>query len=88
MTKSKIPQFKDEKEESEFWDTHDSTQFFDEFEEVDIDIIDARPRLKQISLRLDPHTIDALKNIAATKGIGYKTMMRMWIVERLGQETV
>ncbi|MCA9998991.1 MAG: hypothetical protein KDE56_24680 [Anaerolineales bacterium] len=88
MTKSKIPQFQDEKEESDFWDTHDSTEFFDEFEEVDIDIIDARPRLKQISLRLDPQTIDALKNMAATKGIGYQTMMRMWIVERLGQETV
>lgn len=54
MTKSKIPQFKNEKEESEFWDIHDSTAFFDEFKEVDIDIIDAQPRLKQISLRLDP----------------------------------
>ncbi|MCB9432588.1 MAG: hypothetical protein H6668_11460 [Ardenticatenaceae bacterium] len=36
MSKSKIPVFHNEQEESEFWDTHDSTEFFDELEEVQI----------------------------------------------------
>ncbi len=88
MTKSKLPQFKTEQEESDFWDTHDSTVFLEQFEAVeDAGFVDARPRLKQISLRLDPAVINHLKRVASTKGIGYQTMVRMWIMERLTQET-
>ncbi len=41
---------------------------------------------KQISLRLDAGTIDALKQVAVRKGIGYQTLIRMWVVERLNDE--
>lgn len=30
----KIPKFRSEEEEAEFWDTHDTTEFWDETEEV------------------------------------------------------
>jgi predicted DNA binding CopG/RHH family protein len=83
----KIPQFKTEQEEADFWDAHDSTEFLDETEAVNVDFVDARPPMKQISLRLDPSIIDQLKSLAAGKGIGYQTMIRMWVMERLGQET-
>ena len=43
---------------------------------------------KQISLRLAPTQIDRLKRIAASKGLGYQTMLRMWITERAKQEEV
>jgi predicted DNA binding CopG/RHH family protein len=83
----KIPQFKTEQEEAEFWDSHDSTDFLDETEAVNVTFVDARPSMKQISLRLDPSVIDQLKSLATVKGIGYQTMIRMWVMERLGQET-
>lgn len=83
----KIPQFKTEQEESDFWDSHDSTDFLDEAESVDMTFVDARPPMKQISLRLDPAVINQLKSLAGNKGIGYQTMIRMWVMERLGQET-
>lgn len=83
----KIPQFKTEQEEAEFWDSHDSTDFLDETEAVNVAFVDARPSMKQISLRLDPSVIDQLKSLATVKGIGYQTMIRMWVMERLGQET-
>jgi len=83
----KIPQFKTEQEEADFWDSHDSTDFFDETEAVNVAFVDARPPMKQISLRLDPSVIDQLKSLAVGKGIGYQTMIRMWVMERLGQET-
>ncbi|MCP4356877.1 MAG: hypothetical protein GY796_02530 [Chloroflexi bacterium] len=82
----KIPQFKTEQEEADFWDSHDSTDFFDETEAVNVAFVDARPSMKQISLRLDPSVIDQLKLLAVGKGIGYQTMIRMWVMERLGQE--
>lgn len=82
----KIPQFKTEQEEADFWDSHDSTEFLDETEAVNMTFVDARPSMKQISLRLDPSVIDQLKSLAVGKGIGYQTMIRMWVMERLGQE--
>jgi hypothetical protein len=35
---------------------------------------------------MDETQIKCLKEIAATKGIGYLTLMRMWIAERLFKE--
>jgi hypothetical protein len=34
----KIPRFKSRQEEAEFWDTHDTTEFEDEFVEVHIKV--------------------------------------------------
>lgn len=82
----RLPEFKDEKEEAEFWETHDSTEFLEETEPVEVTFVDARPPKKQISIRLDPEAIGRLKAIAARKGVGYQTLIRMWVMERLAQE--
>ena len=81
----KLPKFADEKEEAKFWDEHDSTEYFNDTEPVDMVFVDARPK-KQISLRMEPSIIEELKAIARTKGIGYQTLIRMWVMERLVQE--
>ena len=52
---------------------------------MDVVFVDARPK-KQISLRMEPSVIEELKAIARTKGIGYQTLIRMWVMERLAQE--
>jgi predicted DNA binding CopG/RHH family protein len=82
-----LPEFVDEQAEAAFWDEHDSTALLDASEEVDVAFVDARPTKKQISLRLDPTTINQLKQVAGTKGIGYQTLIRMWVMERLAQES-
>jgi predicted DNA binding CopG/RHH family protein len=81
-----IPQFDSEQDEAEFWDAHDATPLLNEAEPVEVTFVDARPSKKQISLRLDPETIDQLKAIAGRKGIGYQTLIRVWVMERLVQE--
>jgi predicted DNA binding CopG/RHH family protein len=83
---TKLPEFASEQEESAFWDSHDSTDFLADTEPVDIKFVDARGPKKQISLRLDQGVIDNLKVIAAAKGVGYQTMIRMWVMERLTEE--
>ena len=83
----KIPQFANEQEEAEFWATHDATEFLGETEPVNVTFVDARPPKRQISLRLDPNVIDKLKAIATQKGVGYQTLIRMWVMERLAQES-
>ena len=83
---AKIPEFASLEEESEFWDTHDFTDYLDNTTAVEVTFVDARPRKTQISLRLDPQTIAQLKTIAAQRGVGYQTLIRMWVLERMSQE--
>ncbi len=47
---------------------------------------DARPRKAQTSLRLDADSIEERRNFARRKGMGYQTLIRMWVMGRLAQE--
>ena len=85
MKKSKIPKFKSEEEEARFWDTHDTTEFLDELKEVR-NVKFVKPRKRLISVRMDDRQIQSLKQVAETKGIGYLTLIRLWIMERLSRE--
>jgi predicted DNA binding CopG/RHH family protein len=82
-----MPYFNSEQEESDFWDTHVITDYLEELTPTDAVFVDARPRKTLISLRLDPATIAQLKAIARQKGVGYQTLMRMWVMERLEHES-
>lgn len=46
-TKSRIPAFSSTEEEAEFWDTHDSAEFEDEFETV-TDVKFVKAKRKQV----------------------------------------
>ncbi|HLV98344.1 MAG TPA: CopG family antitoxin [Ktedonobacterales bacterium] len=84
---SHIPHFKTIEEEAAFWDRHDSTEFEDEFVEVDdVKFVKASPK-KAITVRLEQDSLDDLRKLAREKGIGPSTLARMWILERLrGQD--
>lgn len=77
----KIPKFKSEKEEAEFWATHDSADYIEGTREAKVKF--TRPKKKLVSLRLDDRTINELKKIAERKGIGYLELVRMWVLENL-----
>ncbi len=79
----KIPKFKTEKEEADFWTTHDSTDYLSETKEVKVKFL--RPNKKLVSLRLEEKTIRELKKIAENKGIGYLQLVRMWVLENLNK---
>jgi predicted DNA binding CopG/RHH family protein len=83
-TQKRIPDFKSDEEAAEWWDTHDSTEYEHDTEPVEVSF--PRPKLKQVCLRLHPTQIDRLKEIAASKGIGYQTLLRMWVAERVRHE--
>ena len=86
--KGRIPAFKTVGEAARFWDTHDSTQFEDQFEDVeDVTFVKAKPK-KAITVRLEDDTIAALAREARQKGLGPSTLVRMWILERLNHQEV
>jgi predicted DNA binding CopG/RHH family protein len=81
-----IPKFATEDEERKFWAMHDSMRYFGSMRVVKEPLQDARPSKKAISIRVDEPALDQLKRMAGKKGLGYQTLMRMWVLERLEQE--
>lgn len=54
----KIPEFKSEDEEREFWATHDSSEYIDWKKANRIVLLELKPSLKTISLRLPESMIE------------------------------
>ena len=79
--KEPIPEFKSREEEAKFWDTHDLTDYWDEFKPVKVRF--AKNLSEGITIRFDPQTLAKLREQARKKGMGPTTLARMWILERL-----
>jgi predicted DNA binding CopG/RHH family protein len=79
--KEPIPVFRSIEEEAHFWDTHSLADYWDEFKPVRVRF--AKNLSKWLTIRLDPQTLQALREKAKEKGIGPTTLARMWILERL-----
>lgn len=79
----KIPKFKTEKQEADFWATHDSSDYLSQTKEAKVRF--TRPAKKLVSVRLDEKTINKLKKVANSKGIGYLELIRMWVLENLNK---
>ena len=92
---AKIPKFKSEAEERAFWETHDSTEYWDDTEEapsfelseeLSTQIQGRRQKKRLLTMQIGQREIDVAKAIAQEKGIGYQTLMRMWIIEGIQRE--
>ena len=83
----KVPKFKNLKEEREFWDTHNSTDYLDDFE-VAKDVVFVRPKKEVMSLRLDPNIVKRLRELADKEGLPPTTYARMLIVKGIRERAV
>jgi hypothetical protein len=80
---SRIPTFSSVQEEAEFWDTHDTTEFEDEWEEVELEI---SPDLQHIiQIQLDRTQFRRLSMQAHSQGSTMTALARSWVLERLEQ---
>ncbi len=82
----KVPKFKSLKEERDFWDTHDSTDYHGDFKATK-NVVFVRPKKEVISLRLDPKIIRRLKELADKEGLAPTTYARMLIVKGIQDHT-
>ena len=83
-TTSRIPQFRTREEEAAWWDTHDITDYLDELQPVKVRF--AKNLSEGLTVRLDPKTMQELRERAKRQGIGPTTLIRMWVMERLRAE--
>ncbi len=86
MKKKKIPKFKNEDQEREFWSTHDSTEYIDWSKGEKLILPDLKPSLKAISLRVPEALIEELKLLANKKGVPYQSLLKMFLSERVEKE--
>ncbi|OIN98437.1 hypothetical protein AUJ67_08340 [Candidatus Desantisbacteria bacterium CG1_02_49_89] len=80
----KIPKFKTEESEAKFWDEHSFVDFAGGLEETRADF--PKPKKHAVPVLLEEGRIQALKQLASSVGIGYGTLVRVWIIERLKYE--
>ena len=78
---SKIPRFSSIEEEAEFWDTHDSTEYEDEFEPVELRIAD--PLRHGLVVEFESATFHRLVAAAKRRGIGPAALAHHWIAQAL-----
>lgn len=85
-----LPEFKSEEEEAEFWDTHNSLNYLETDEPVEVELAPElaaeRSKTKKVTLRLRVSQIEAAKAIARKKDIPYQTLLRSWIAEAIRRE--
>lgn len=84
--RKKVPPFKNEAEEFEFWSTHDSTEYVDWSKAARVSFPNLKPSTRTISLRLPAWLLDELKVLANKQDIPYQSLMKMYLSERVAQE--
>lgn len=81
--KNKIPVFKNVKEEAEFWDMHDFTEFLDEFKEVHMKYQPKAPKTEAVVIRIQAKIKRKMEEMAEKQGLALSTMIRSWFVEKM-----
>ncbi len=82
----KIPKFKSEKEEQEFWAKEDSTRRIDWKKGRKMVLPNLKPSLKTISLRLPESMLEELKLLANKRDVPYQSLLKMYLSERIERE--
>jgi predicted DNA binding CopG/RHH family protein len=86
MKNKKLPKFKSEADEREFWSKQDSTEFVDWSKGERARFPNLRPTVRTISLRLPQGMIEDLKILASKQDVPYQSLLKMFLSERIKKE--
>lgn len=78
-----IPKFKSEEEERRFWETHDTTEFFDSTKMMRVQFPKLKPSTQSISLRLPLSLLEAIRIEANKRDVPYQSLIKIWLSEQL-----
>jgi predicted DNA binding CopG/RHH family protein len=84
--KNRLPKFKNEDEEREFWVSRDSTDYLDWSKAKTVVLPNLKPSLKSISIRLPESMIEELKLLANKRDVPYQSLLKMFLAERIEHE--
>jgi predicted DNA binding CopG/RHH family protein len=78
-----IPKFKNEAEEREFWESHDSTEYLDWSKAKRVNLPNLKPSLTSISLRLPNGLLERIKIAANKRDVPYQSLIKTWLAEKV-----
>jgi hypothetical protein len=89
-----VPEFKSEREEHEFWGSHSlSEEMLENFHSPTEGELPpprkqtiTRPRKGSVSVRMENDLVNRLRVLAAIKGVGYQTLLRQFVADRVYEE--
>lgn len=82
----KIPTFKSEDQEREFWMTADSTEYVDWSTARVVRFPNLRPTSTAISLRLPETLLTELKLLANQRDVPYQSLLKVYLADRVRAE--
>jgi len=84
--KKRIPKFKTEAEEQEFWSKADSTEYVEWEKAKRMVLPKLKPSRKTISLRLPEAMLEELRLLANKRDVPYQSLLKMFLSERIEKE--
>jgi len=84
--KMKIPKFKTEDEEREFWAANDSADYLDWTQAQKVTLPKLKPSIKTISLRLPSSMLEELKLLANKRDVPYQSLLKIFLAEKIAAE--
>jgi predicted DNA binding CopG/RHH family protein len=84
--KKKLPKFRNEDEEREFWAMADSTDYVDWDNARRVVLPKLKPSQKTISLRLPEMMLAKLKVLANKRDVPYQSLLKIFLAERIEEE--
>jgi len=82
----KTPQFRNEAEERDFWQSHDSTEYVDWKKAERLTLANLKPSVKTISLRLPESMLEELKLLANKRDLPYQSLVKVFLSDRIKEE--
>lgn len=81
----KVPKFKTEDDERDFWATHDATDYLDFSQAEETVFPNLKPSTRAISLRLPVSLIDRLKMLANKQDVPYQSLLKVLLAEKVDE---
>ena len=83
---NRIPEFKNEDEEREFWATHSPLDYFQTHSPQRAVFPKLKPTLKSISIRLPEDMLAELKILANKKDVPYQSLAKIYLARQIALE--
>ena len=84
--KKKIPKFKSEAEDRQFWQKNDSSEYIDWSDAKEVVLPRLKPSTRKISIRLPESMIEELKVLANKHDVPYQSLLKIFLSERIHTE--
>ena len=83
----KVPKFKSEDQEREFWAKNDVTDFFDLKNGKKMNFPNLKPSTQTISLRLPEDLLEEIKVMANKRDVPYQSLIKILLRESLDDDS-